>query len=696
MDYRELYREENEAVGERSELAFARIREIISEEPASVEKNIRAYFQKTAAFLTQCGELYALIKDHVPDTWPLSVWQEENRAFYADILPGAYDTSYANPAFAVKVLGEEYGRILSFLYVELRSERIFCFEQNLEGMTILNELFIEIYCMFASGDVSYHQVKDAVYWFLYDYAEQFVGGRVREMVDPSLAFARDIVMNADLTDLRFLYRYGEYVSENELKTAAYLNTLSQEEIESVAFTFTDGYREGFSLKNVDLSAKQTVNIRYNLGFERVIRAAVRQFEALGLTPVMYRAAVNTLNKRQNLKIGYLSTNPNEQYDYDHRFDEALYFDKKMMDRKLSCMRKGFESYASLADGFAGPACFEVFGEVPFSPVNKPEAYRLSERQQSLLVDYAAASNAVTNDFINQEERSFTIIAYPSPAIGENYEEIFEAVRRVNQLDNEKYKQIQQTLIDTLDDSVSVRVKGRGDNETDLCIALTDLTDPSAQTKFENCLADVNIPVGEVFTSPKLSGTNGLLHVSEVYLNGLLYRDLRLRFSEGMVTEYSCGNFADPEDGKKFIKENLLFHRDTLPVGEFAIGTNTTAYVMAERYGIKDRLPILIAEKMGPHLALGDTCYSYSEDVRVYNPDGKEIIAKENAFSLLRDKDPKAAYFHCHTDVTIPYDALDCVLAVDYEGHETPILSAGRFVLPGTEGLNEPFEEETGK
>lgn len=41
------------------------------------------------------------------------------------------------------------------------------------------------------------------------------------------------------------------------------------------------------------------------------------------------------------------------------------------------------------------------------------------------------------------------------------------------------------------------------------------------------------------------------------------------------------------------------------------------------------MPILIAEKMGPHFAVGDTCYSHAEDVKVYNPDGKEIVAREN-------------------------------------------------------------------
>ena len=104
-----------------------------------------------------------------------------------------------------------------------------------------------------------------------------------------------------------------------------------------------------------------MNIRYNIGFERIIRAAVYQFRELGLEPVIYRAAVNTLNKRQNLKVGYVSSNPNEQYDYDHRFDDAIYFDKRMLDRKLTCMRKAYEEFADEAEGFAGPACFEVFG-----------------------------------------------------------------------------------------------------------------------------------------------------------------------------------------------------------------------------------------------------------------------------------------------------------------------------------------------
>jgi hypothetical protein len=151
----------------------------------------------------------------------------------------------------------------------------------------------------------------------------------------------------------------------------------------------------------------------------------------------------------------------------------------------------------------------------------------------------------------------------------------------------------------------------------------------------------------------------------------------------------CSNFETDEENKTFIKENLLNHRDTLPLGEFAIGTNTTAYVMARRYDILHKLPILIVEKTGPHFAVGDTCYSHSEQVRLYNPDGKEIVAKENECSLLRFTDEDKAYFNIHTDITIPYEEIGVIEAVLPDGETIALLQDGRFVLAGTEELNLP-------
>jgi len=206
------------------------------------------------------------------------------------------------------------------------------------------------------------------------------------------------------------------------------------------------------------------------------------------------------------------------------------------------------------------------------------------------------------------------------------------------------------------------------------------------------VADVNIPVGEVFTSPVLEGTNGVLHVSRVYLDGLQYKDLELKFKDGKIVDYRCGNFKDEEEGRRYIFDNVLKNHDTLPLGEFAIGTNTTAYAAGKKYGIEDKMPILIAEKTGPHFAVGDTCYSWSEDVRVYNPNGKEIVAKDNSCSLKRKEDPSAAYFQCHTDITVPYEELEEISVVTKDGKHIILIKDGRFVLPGTEILNEPLKQ----
>ena len=179
-------------------------------------------------------------------------------------------------------------------------------------------------------------------------------------------------------------------------------------------------------------------------------------------------------------------------------------------------------------------------------------------------------------------------------------------------------------------------------------------------------------------------------MGRVYLNGLEYQDLTLDIRDGMVVDYNCSNFGSRELNRKYMKDNVLCHHDTLPLGEFAIGTNTTAFVAARKYHIEDRLPILIAEKTGPHFAVGDTCYSHAEDVPVYNPDGKEIVARDNECSLKRKEKDGEAYFNCHTDITIPFDELGEISVVTPEEQVIAIIEEGRFVLPGCEELNLPF------
>lgn len=629
------------------------------------------YIQQSAGLFRQMAELF---EETAPDYVRL------NRQFYQDVKGSAYDTSYANPAYAVKRFGEKTGQYLCWFYTKCREAIIPAYEKELYEVTIRMELFLQAVTVLQTEEDTERCLKETMYYFVHDYDEERMETNIRRMLCPEKSLVYDIVMNSDLKDPAYLYRYGDHITENEMRMSEFLSGLPVETLTEMASTYTEGFQKGFEIAGIDLSKKKAVQIRYNIGFEPMVRQAVYQFEKMGLKPIFSR------------RNGVSCTSPNRQLPYDHRYDDALFLNKALTQQRLKYAEKIYERYKEEAALYAGPAVIEVFGEKLFVPETKKESPSYNKEQEKLSVEYTRDFSLIQNRYIPQDSYSFTIIAYPIPDIGERFEEIFRVTVEVNTLDMQKYQRIQQALIDALDQGEYVSVTGRDGNRTDLKVMLHHLQDPQKQTNFENCLADVNIPVGEVFTSPQLTGTEGVLHVTQVYLNGLCYKDLELIFEDGMIREYTCSNYGSEEENKKYIKENVLHNRQTLPMGEFAIGTNTTAFVMGRKYGIEAKLPILIAEKTGPHFAVGDTCYSMSEDVVLHNPDGKEIVAKENECSVLRHTDISQAYFNCHTDITIPYDELGDIVVHSKAGQTIPLIRQGRFVLPGTESLNAVLDE----
>ena len=725
-------------IDERYELSLNRIKEI-SENP-EVDEAFRGYFSFVARFIL-------MINAPSDD-------KEYNKMLYEDIVGDNYENSYANPKFCCelwnemtcsvnentneksrktgisdesdecserksdnKILIGKYNtsQLLCFLYTEIRGLIPYVFEYKYymnrleetetalsykEIITIYLELFIEVYVLFhdafaISNDIDNKELHEILYWFMSDNCDIISPLRVRSQIDPSLDFATSIIYNSDLSGEEFntdyLYKYGEYVTDNEIKIAKFLADMPQSDIDKMASTFTEGYRIGFVKAGKPLHKKSTVNIRYNIGFERVVKAATTNFNKMGLKPVIYRAGSLSLTGNGVNKVGFTGATANKQYDYDHKEDVAVYLDKEFVNRKADVIKNAYEGMKELAAGFAGPAVMEVFGEEPFEPEAKKECIIPDVVGRKFQVDISDRLSQIVNEYIKGEERSFTIISYPIPEIGDKFSEIFSKTVELNTLNYKRYETMQQLIIDALDTADTVRIEGKGTNRTRLTIKTQKITDTIKQTCFENCVADVNIPVGEVFTSPVLKGTNGILNVSECYLFGLNYIDLTFEFKDGMVCDYSCKNFESEEENRNYIRENILHNHETLPIGEFAIGTNTTAYRMARDYNIEQKLPILIGEKTGPHFALGDTCYSHEEDVKVYNPDGKEIICRDNEVTAkFRKSNPSKAYFNCHTDITIPYDELAGIYAVKEDGSEIAIIEDGLFVLGGVEELNKPL------
>jgi len=674
MKYLELIKESNEELQERYELVTERVKELAND--ASEAKKYADYFEKTAQYLVLLNKIVELAKNGEIVKMDESKGKEINQELYTDILGEAYQTSYANPTHAVEQFGVEVGQILTALYARIRACRLSVFEGSLQNVCILSELFVELYSYFCEEEVELSLVKDALYSFMHDYTEVFNEDSIVRIMNPDYDYYMDVVMDSDLSNTAYLYRYGLFVSTNETGIATFLNTFSDEEMQAMADTYTEGYRMGFVATQKDLSIKTTVEVRYPIGFERMVRVAVKNFEKLNLRCVLRP----------------YSTSANKQYDYDHKENQALWMDKAYVERSLEVYRTVFEKYKDICRGYAGPAVIEVFGEEPFSPVAKEANIRLNDKQQQLHIYERSQFGQMLNKAIHGEERSFTIIAYPIPEIGEKFKEIFAETVKLNTLDYVLYRDMQQKMIDVLDQAEKVHILGTNGNKTDLYVSIYPLEDPEKETAFENCVADVNIPVGEVFTSPVLKGTTGKLHVSQVYLGNYNFLNLEIDFVDGMITNYTCTNFENEEENKKYIQDNILHHHDTLALGEFAIGTNTTAYKMARQYDIAAKLPILIAEKTGPHFAVGDTCFTYDEDNITYNPDGKAIVARDNEVSIQRKTDMSKAYFNCHTDITIPYDELGRITVIKKDGSTEDIIVDGRFVVPGTEELNKPLDE----
>lgn len=696
----------NSEMKQRYELAIERIKdikeELANEDILSVP--LKEYFYKIHSFIMLLDDTKTLIESGKLGEMSGDELRKLNYKLYEDIIISGgvdnYKESFTCPDYAGYKFGNAFSeenamtaaKLFSALFVLIRSAIQDVFSKDFFSVTCIFELFLEIYGIVKGSDSDeemLRSVKSSMYYFAYDYAQEYMESSVEASMVEDDSFVFPIVMNSDLSDTDYLYLYGECIGDNEIKVSQYLASLDDDKIKSLAATFVDGYVEGFKYAGIDLSTKKTVNIRYNIGFERIVRQAVRQFENIGLKPIFYLHR-RDYRKASPRKIGIVTCGPNSQYEYDHRYDLTYFMNKSLLDRYMVCTRIAFEKYKEEAAVYAGPACMEVFGEKPFIPRESKYAISADSKAMKLLTSYNQERSLLMDEFIDLSTTSFTIIAYPIPEIGEHFNEIFDETVRINTLDKGMYRQIQEKIIEVLNEGVGAHICGMNGNKTDLFVSFANLNDPQKETLFENCLADVNIPVGEVFTSPRLSGTNGTLNVSKVYLNELEYTDLTVEFKDGMIKEYDCSNFEDKEKCKKYIHENIMFGHDSLPMGEFAIGTNTSAYVMARKYDIADKMPILIAEKTGPHFAVGDTCYSMSEENRVYNPDGKEIIAKDNEVSILRKTDIEKAYFNCHTDITIPYDELGYIDVVKADNSTIRIIENGRFVLEGTEKLNEAF------
>ena len=123
----------DELLNERYALAIERIRQIPAEK--SVPQPYRDFFAQMAQYLCKMDQ----IRSRIAEGYLKTASEEElavfNREPYEDVIGERYETSYGNPAFAVRALGETHGRSLCCLYRELGNAVVWVYEDRLLELT---------------------------------------------------------------------------------------------------------------------------------------------------------------------------------------------------------------------------------------------------------------------------------------------------------------------------------------------------------------------------------------------------------------------------------------------------------------------------------------------------------------------------------------------------------------------------------
>ncbi|MBN2545903.1 MAG: aminopeptidase [Spirochaetes bacterium] len=668
-----FYNEENDLVLKDYENSILKIKQICEETEYSGDIYL-TYLHDISKKIINTYEYEKKLSDDYIYSNDFQFLLKNNNEFYNEIYNFNYNSSYANPEHSSFIFDETTGPLFSYFFSKFLFINPDIAKHKLFKLFELNKIFIEAYDYIKNNRFDYYEIKnimikvdskkDKTKDFFFDFVEQY---------NENYRFYTDIIEFSLLNDLRYLFKYGTYISDIEIKTAKFLLNYPINKLKNIASSVFNAYIEGFKRNNIKTDKRKTVNFMLNIGQENIYKY---------LFEIFYKNNFQITVKDINTSV------INHQYFYDHKFDSTLFLDEQYLTNSVNGFKNALVLNEEILKNISGIIYFEKFGEEPYNPINKKSNLRLNNDQVKIHAKIKSEMIRLFNQYVPRNETSYCIVAFPTPEIGKHFKDIFEETYLINTLDNDKYQKINQVIIDALDKASIIHIKGNNNNETDIIISLNELNNPEKESNFVNSIAGVNIPLGEVFTSPKLFGTNGILHVKNSYLDDYNYIDLKLIFKDGYIEEYSCNNYENIDDNIKYIKDNLLFPHDTLPLGEFAIGTNTLAYKMCKQYNIINKLPVLIIEKMGPHFAIGDTCFKQKEDYKMYNLiNNKEIVAKDNEKSILRKTDIANAYTDVHIDITLPYNEIDFIKAITKENREIIIIKDGKFVLEGTQELN---------
>lgn len=368
MDYRDLFDRDRELCRERYELARERIDALAQGEISRIlPEDWRAYFYKMAVFIRMTSDFYQACEEGeneeaAPDIEALRIWNQK-----------LYDCA---GQIVLEHMNGTTERLLYLLKEEIQGMIRYAFEHRIMEMTILMELYIQVYCQIEAigqeilerwGAVtserltfeSEEPLHETIYYYVSDYADLLLDRRIGELSDPSWSFVRDLIMNtgyaADAGHADNLYLFGEPVGPDSLRLAKCAGAMSDDAVGKLADTWLRACREklhrcggegserdeccaGKDREGHDhytWSGKGTVRICYPMGLERVVGLLIRKLEEDGYAVICCRPPVSLIAK-----------------DWDKPGEIAgpeLLLDNALKERRLSVMRKAVQDRRSQID-----------------------------------------------------------------------------------------------------------------------------------------------------------------------------------------------------------------------------------------------------------------------------------------------------------------------------------------------------------
>lgn len=156
---------------------------------------------------------------------------------------------------------------------------------------------------------------------------------------------------------------------------------------------------------------------------------------------------------------------------------------------------------------------------------------------------------------------WVILRYPTPSMAQTAHESLEAFQNfyynVCTLDYSKLSKAMDALVDVMEHTDKVRIKGPG----------TDLTFSIKGIPAVKCDGRCNIPDGEVYTAPVKNSVNGTItYNTPSEYNSFTFEQVSLQFQDGKIVQAKANDSKriqqvfDTDDGARY-------------VGEFALGVN---------------------------------------------------------------------------------------------------------------------------